>query len=89
MSRTVDELLSNGCDGGGLHALFADEFACALLIPIEDIVPRLNAGWGLPELQRRYQVPRNVIIWWIARLIEDPPKRPRLKRRAVRKAMGI
>lgn len=61
-------------NGYDLHEFFADEFACALLMPVEDILACRKQGLTIAELATRYEVPRNDVIAWLQRLASHPPE---------------
>lgn len=59
--------------GYDLHEFFADEFACALLMPAEDILARRAAGASVTELAKRYGVTTGAVKAWLRRLDRHPP----------------
>lgn len=58
--------------GYDLHEFFADEFACALLMPIDDILECRKFGMTPVELSSRYGVEVDVVIAWLRRLEKHP-----------------
>lgn len=56
------------------HEFFADEFACALLMPIEDIYWRAANGWNVIQMQKLYGVPLEALRSWLRRLDKHPPE---------------
>ena len=60
--------------GYDLHEFFADEFACALLMPVEDILKCRKHGMTPIELSKRYGVHVDDVITWLERLDRNPPE---------------
>lgn len=60
--------------GYDIHEFFADEFACALLMPAEDILKCRKHGMTPVELSNRYDVPVGAVIAWLERLDRHPPE---------------
>lgn len=42
---------------GELQEFFADEFACALLMPPGQLLIRIEQGWSIPALGAHFDVP--------------------------------
>lgn len=55
-----------------LRELFADEFACALMMPPEDFTACVNRGFTDVMLAERYAMPRDVVAAWRERLEVHP-----------------
>lgn len=60
--------------GYDLHEFFADEFACALLMPVHDILARRAEGMTPTQLAARYDVPIAAVKKWLDRLDKHPPE---------------
>lgn len=60
--------------GYDLHEFFADEFACALLMPADDILARRAEGASVTELAERYDVTTGAVKAWLKRLDKHPPE---------------
>lgn len=60
--------------GYDLHEFFADEFACSLLMPAEDILARRAEGMTPTQLAKRYDVPIIAVKKWLDRLATHPPE---------------
>lgn len=63
--------------GYDLHEFFADEFACALLMPVHDILARRAEGWTPTQLAKRYDMTIIAVKKWLDRLDKHPPDRRR------------
>lgn len=59
---------------GDLHEFFADEFACALLMPPRELLIRIEQGWSIPVLGAHFDVPAPRVRHWVARLARHPPE---------------
>lgn len=57
-----------------LHEFYADEFACALLMPIEDVLICLEERRTVFEMSERWGVPVGAVIAWLRRLAQNPPE---------------
>lgn len=55
-----------------VNEFFADEFACALLMPIEDVKRQVQAGTGFEDMALRYDVPITAVKGWVERLERHP-----------------
>jgi Zn-dependent peptidase ImmA (M78 family) len=71
-----------------LHEFFADEFACALLMPIEDVLVCLEERRTLPEMANRWGVEVRMIIPWLRRLATNPPENATSRERELLRPWG-
>ena len=58
--------------GYDLHEFFADEFACALLMPAQDILECRANGLSHTKMAERYDVPIAAVKEWLKRLDRHP-----------------
>lgn len=57
-----------------VHEFFADEFACALLMPIDDVYWRAQNGFNQIQMAKLYGVPLQALRNWLRRLDKHPPE---------------
>lgn len=83
LGRNIDRVRP----GYDAHEFFADEFACALLMPIEDVYWRARNGWNVLQMQKLYAVPLEALRRWLARLDRHPPEEATRRQRRELKAL--